>query len=137
MAATRSRHISLQIDYPAPAAYEFVANPANLPAWAAGVSAGIKQVGGDWVSDSPFGPVTVRFAEPNPFGVADHDVTVPGGESTHNPVRVLPDGAGCEVVFTLRERPGMTAAEFEADAAAITADLATLKRVLEERGTPR
>ena len=134
MAATESRHISERIDCPADAAYEFVANPANLPAWAAGVSTGIRQIGADWVSDSPFGPVTVRFAEPNPFGVADHDVTTTDGQTTHNPLRVLPDGAGCEVVFTLRDRPGMTAAEFEADAAAIAADLATLKRVLEARG---
>jgi hypothetical protein len=131
MAATQSRHISQQIDCPASRAYEFIADPANLPAWAAGVSAGIRRVGADWVSDSPFGPVTVHFAERNPFGVADHDVTVPGGETTHNPLRVLPDGEGCEVVFTLRDRRGMTSAEFEADAAAIAADLATLKRVLE------
>jgi hypothetical protein len=37
------------------------------------------------------------------------------------------------VVFTLRRQPTMTDAEFAADAAAITADLATLKRVVESR----
>jgi len=44
---------------------------------------------------------------------------------------VLADGDGAEVVFTLRRRPGMTDEEWAADAAAITADLSTLKRVLE------
>ena len=34
-------------------------------------------------------------------GVLDHDVTLPSGETVHNPMRVIPDGDGCEVVFTL------------------------------------
>jgi hypothetical protein len=44
---------------------------------------------------------------------------------------VLPDGARSEVVFTLRRAPGMDDEAFAADAAAVTADLATLKRVVE------
>jgi hypothetical protein len=36
------------------------------------------------------------------------------------------------VVFTVRRRPGVTDAEFEADAAAVAADLETLKRLLED-----
>ena len=40
---------------------------------------------------------------------------------------------GCEVVFTLRRQPGMSDDAFEADAIAITTDLATLKGILERR----
>lgn len=47
------------------------------------------------------------------------------------PVRVIADDSGSEVLFTLRRRPGMTDAEFEADADAVAADLARLKHVLE------
>jgi hypothetical protein len=36
------------------------------------------------------------------------------------------------VVFTLRRRPGMTDAEWAADTAAVTADLETLRQVLEQ-----
>jgi hypothetical protein len=36
-------------------------------------------------------------------------------------------------VFTLRRLPGMSDEEFERDAAAVTADLAALKTVLEKR----
>jgi hypothetical protein len=46
-------------------------------------------------------------------------------------MRAIVDGAGCEVVFTLRRSPGMTDAEFERDSALVTADLALLKKVLE------
>jgi hypothetical protein len=48
-------------------------------------------------------------------------------------MRVIPDDNGCEVVFTLRRRPGMSDAEFDADAGAVAADLARLKRNLEGR----
>ena len=59
----------------------------------------------------------------------DHVVRMPSGEAVYNPLRVIPGGVGearCEVVFTVRRRPGMTDAEFDADAAAVAADLATL-----------
>jgi hypothetical protein len=64
-------------------------------------------------------------------GVLDHDVTLPSGEIIHNPVRVITDGPGCEVVFTLRRLPGMSEEDFERDADAVAADLTKLKRVLE------
>ena len=46
-------------------------------------------------------------------------------------MRVVPDGEACEVVFALRRQEGMTCEEFERDAAAVAADLATLKHLLE------
>jgi hypothetical protein len=67
----------------------------------------------------------------NDFGVLDHDVTLPTGETVHNPVRVIGDGDGCEVVFTLRQRSDMTDEDFERDADAVARDLATLKALLE------
>ncbi|MEA2354392.1 MAG: hypothetical protein QOD61_521, partial [Solirubrobacteraceae bacterium] len=41
------------------------------------------------------------------------------------------DGPGCEVVFTVRRREGMTDADFARDAEAVAADLAALKRLLD------
>ena len=86
---------------------------------------------GRWSADSPLGRVAVAFAPPNDFGVLDHEVTLPSGEVVVNPLRAIPDGTACDVVFTLRRRPGVSAEEFELDAAAVTRDLQTLKRVLE------
>ena len=48
-------------------------------------------------------------------------------------MRVVADGQSCEVVFTVRRQPGMTDEEFDRDADAVRADLATLKRLLEAR----
>ncbi len=78
--------------------------------------------------------MTVEFAPPNTFGVLDHVVRLPSGEAVYNPLRVIPGGVGearCEVVFTVRRRAGMTDEEFDADAAAVAADLETLRTLLE------
>ena len=130
---TQSRHLSVSIDQPAATVYAYVRDPAHLPEWAAGLAAGIRRERGEWVADSPMGRVLVRFVPVNEYGVLDHDVVMPDGTTTTNPLRVLADGQGSEVVFTVRRRAGMSAEEFDADTAAVSADLATLKRVVESR----
>ena len=128
-----STHVATSIERAASDVYDFVVDPRNLPSWAAGLAQGtVEQVDGHWVAESPMGRVTVSFAPANPFGVADHEVTLPTGEVVANPVRVIPNGDGCDVVFTIHRRAGVTAEAFAADARAVTTDLATLRRILEE-----
>lgn len=128
---TDSRHISTSIERPASETYDYARNPANLPTWAAGLGGSVELVDGQWVAESPMGRVVVAFAPANDFGVLDHRVTLPSGQTVDNPMRVIADGDGCEVVFTVRRQPGMSDEEFDRDAEAVRADLATLKRVLE------
>ncbi|MGP4110464.1 SRPBCC family protein [Streptomyces sp. 4N509B] len=129
----RSRHISTHVDRPLQHVYDFAADPHNLTVWAAGLARSVEEgEDGRWLVDSPMGRAVVVFAPRNAFGVLDHAVTLPSGETVHNPMRVLPDGDGCEVVFTVRRRPGMSEEEFERDAAAVRADLDALRRVMEE-----
>lgn len=125
-------HISISINCHPQVVYQFASDGAKLTLWAAGLSqASIKMEGDHWICESPMGSVKVTFAAANDFGVMDHDVTLPTGLVSHNPFRVLKNGEGSEVVFTLYRRPEMTDAEFEADARQIATDLATLKRLLE------
>lgn len=128
-----SRHISAWINRSAADVYRFAADPSNLPQWAAGLAQGdLTKVGETWVAHSPMGEVTVEFTPANDFGVLDHVVTLPSGEPVFNPLRVVPAGDNwCEVVFTLRRRPGVSDDDFIKDTAAVTADLAALKRILE------
>ncbi|MFJ2674552.1 SRPBCC family protein [Streptomyces sp. NPDC087525] len=130
--ASASRHISTQIDRPLREVYDYASNPANLPEWAHGLGDSISKIDGQWTAESsPMGRVVVAFAQENEFGVLDHDVTLPSGETVYNPVRVIADGAGSEVVFTLRRRPEMSDEDFRRDADAVRADLSTLKRLME------
>lgn len=126
-----SVHLGVTIACPAADVYAFITDPTNLPRWAAGLGATVVYVDARWVADAPMGRVVVEFSPPNAYGVADHDVTLPDGEVVTNPLRVLPNGDGADVVFTLRRRLGMTGAEFEADAALVLADLERLKDAME------
>ena len=126
-----SRHIAISIDASPDAVIAVAGDPTRLPEWAAGLSSGIRRAGDRWITDSPMGPVDVSFVGPIPFGILDHDVTLPDGAVVHNPLRVVPNDSGSEVIFTLFQRPGMTAADVEADAEAVTADLVRLKAILE------
>jgi hypothetical protein len=132
MASTlECRHVTVSIDRPPGEVHAFVADPSNLPRWAKGLSGAIENVAGEWVADSPMGKVTVRFAPANALGVLDHDVVLPDGTTVRNPLRVVANGGGSELTFTLFRRPGMSEPEFAADAAAVERDLRELKRILE------
>ncbi|MCK8614703.1 SRPBCC family protein [Gordonia sp. C13] len=123
----RSRHLSTVIGASAEAVYEFVSDPGNLPKWAAGLaSSEVVRRGDDLVAESPMGTVTVRFVPRNTFGVVDHDVILPNGDTVHNPLRVLPHPEGAEVVFTLRQL-SMSDDEFDRDARMVEEDLARLR----------
>jgi uncharacterized protein YndB with AHSA1/START domain len=127
-----ARHISVSIDRPPAEVYAFASNPENLPQWAAGLSGGsIEQVDGEWISESPMGRVRIAFAKQNEYGVLDHDVTLPSGETFHNPMRVVPNDNGSELSFTLFHRASMSDEDFERDAATVHDDLLRLKGILE------
>ena len=126
------RHLSVSIARPPSVVYAFASNPANAPAWASGLAGAIEHVGSEWIAESPMGQVKIRFVEQNIFGVLDHDVTLPSGVTIHNPMRVLANGEGSEVVFSLFHLPGVTDAKFGEDATWVMKDLQALKRVMEQ-----
>ncbi|MCQ4629364.1 SRPBCC family protein [Shinella sp. CPCC 100929] len=117
--------------------YAFAAKPENMPLWASGLASGLTRDGEDWIADGgPIGNVRVRFAPPNDFGVVDHTVTLPNGLVVENALRIVPNGDGCEVMFTLLRQPDMDDAAFESDAAHVTRDLEALVKLMEQE-TPR
>ena len=126
-----AHHLSRTIESPPRDVIAFAGDPANLPRWAAGLSSGIRNEGGHWLAESPMGDIEVSFPGPVEAGVLDHDVALPDGTVVHNPLRVLRNDAGSEVVFTLFRRDGVTDVEFAEDAAAIEADLEALRAILE------
>lgn len=131
--ASTSKHISQVIDRTASDVYDYVSNPANLPEWARGLAGSVQQVDGQWTADSPMGRVVFAFVASNDYGVLDHEVTLPSGQTVYNPMRVIADGGSSEVVFTMRRQPDTSEEAFARDADAVSADLSALKRVLEEQ----
>jgi hypothetical protein len=125
-------HLTISVSRDPREVSAFAGDPANLPQWASGLSSGIRHERGRWLADSPMGDVEVVFVGPVAAGVLDHDVTLPDGTVAHNPLRVLRNDRGSEVVFTLYRREGVTEAEYAADAAAIESDLRSLRDLLEQ-----
>jgi Polyketide cyclase / dehydrase and lipid transport len=129
--SAESRHLSVRIDRPVDVVYAFASDPANLPSWAPGLGSSITRDDGNWFVETPEGRAQVTFAPRNEYGVLDHEVVTPSGETVYVPLRAIADGDGCEVVFTLRRAPGMTDEEFDRDTTLVYSDLSLLKEVLE------
>ncbi len=118
----------------APAAVAaFVADPRNLPQWASGLCRSVRQDGDGWVVETGEGEVGLRFTGPTDYGILDHVVTLRPDLQVAVPMRVVPNGDGSEVLFTLFRQPAMTETRLRQDIALVTADLQMLKRLLEAR----
>jgi hypothetical protein len=128
----RTHTVSVGIDVDPAAVYAWASDPANFPVWAPGFAKSIEQQGSRWIAQTTLGEVKIRFAAPNDFGVLDHDVELSSG-TVHNAVRVIPNGKGSEVLFTLIQLPGMTDEQFKVDMDTVRADLNKLRTVLEHR----
>ncbi|HEV8108666.1 MAG TPA: SRPBCC family protein [Burkholderiales bacterium] len=125
------RRVAVAIDRPAAEAYDFLSAPENFPKWASGLAASMRNVGDDWIADTPEGRAVVRFSERNAYGVLDHSVTLPRGITVYVPLRIVAKESGCELVLTLFRQPGMSDERFAADAQWVMRDLDAAKRLLE------
>jgi hypothetical protein len=128
-----SRYLSVAIARNADEAYEFLSVPDNFPKWASGLGA-LRRSGGEWVTETPDGPMQVRFSARNTFGVLDHWVTPASGETLYIPLRVIRNGDGCELVLTLFRQPGMSEEKFAADGEWVMRDLMAARAILEGSG---
>lgn len=133
----QSRTISVSIALPPRQVYAFASNPENLPQWAPAFCKSVGRMNGEWVVETPDGPMTIQFQKKNEFGILDHTVRLPSGVEIVNPMRVISNGAGSEVIFTLFRAPDMTEQKFAEDAKWVECDLHTLKRILESAGPQR
>ncbi len=111
--------------------YRFVSNLKNLPKWATTFCLSIRKAGRDWVARTPQGPMIIQIEKKNRLGVVDHVVIPAPGIEVFVPMRVIRNGQGSKVLFTLFQSPGMTAKDHARDLKMVRQDLATLKKVLE------
>jgi len=127
-----AKHLSVSIQRSVAEVYEFASDPKNLPQWAGGLSGSIKKIDEGWLAEAPMGTVKVKFAEINKFGVLDHEVTLASGIKFYNPMRILPNNDGSEVIFTLYRQGDMSDQQFADDAKSVRRDLNKLKSLIEK-----
>lgn len=135
-APTDAVTLSATLSTPPDEVYAYVIDPRNLPTWASGLAKSVEQRDGTWFVDSGDGEWTVEFAEHNGFRVADHLVTLPDGTKQLNPMRVVANGLGSEVLFTVFRGEVDTEDEWIALQATIQADLDALGPALERATHP-
>ena len=125
--------VSVSIERPLSAVYEFTSVPESFPTWASGLGSSLERTSeGEWVAETPEGRMTIRFSEPNRFGVLDHTVIPAPGVEIYVPLRAVANGdAGSEVLLTLFRQPSMSDEKFAADAKWVLSDLQKLKALLE------
>jgi hypothetical protein len=131
MQTAESKMISVSIQRGPQDVYDFMAPPASFACWASGLGKPLGNEGTVWRFEGESGPVKIRFTEPNAYGVLDHYVELPDGSEVYVPMRVVANGAGSEVMFTLFRMPGMNDEKFAADAQWVMRDLNRLKELLE------
>ena len=123
--------LHLSIARSAQAIYHFVADPQNLPRWAPGLCESVECNGSELIVHTPIGPARFRFAPVNTLGVLDHYVDLPNGQQVYVPLRVIANGEGSEMLFTLFRRPGLSDEDYACDRAAVLQDLQALKILME------
>jgi hypothetical protein len=128
----QAHNISISIERDFHEVYEFTSQPEKFPRWATGLATSIEREGDQWLTPSPDGPVRVRFTPRNELGVLDHHVTLPGGTEVYVPMRVVANGSGREVIFTLFRTPGMSDEVLARDIEWVRKDLGVLKELLED-----
>ena len=124
-------HISTSINRSPKDVYKFISDGSKLELWATGLGAHFERDGEQWRVQGPLGTVRVQMTAPNDFGVADQIVTLESGITVYNPIRVVPNGAGSTVTFTLMRLAGVSEQQFNDDAKWVEKDLAALKKLLE------
>ena len=128
----RAHTVSVGIAVDPKRVYAYASDPSNLPVWAPGFVKSIEKQAGTWIAQTTLGEVTVRFAPANDFGVVDHEIDLPTS-TFHNPMRIIPNGMGSEVLFTLIQLPEVSDEQFQRDMDTVRADLNKLRTVLEHR----
>ena len=124
-----ARTLTVSIGRPPGDVYDYVSDPTNMPYWSFFDS--VVESGGRWLARSSAGEVFVSFVPANEYGVLDHTVELAPDQEIRVPMRVIPNGEGSELIFTVIREVGGTDDEFEQDVSTVRKDLETLKNLLE------
>ena len=131
MSTMQATIVHVTIERPLETVYRIARDPKTMPDWATGLASGLIPEGDHYIVKAPFGTAHLRFAPDNPFGILDHWVTLDTGATTYNSMRVVENGSGTEVMFTLLRMPDMSDEDYSRDIAWVHDDLTRLKTLIE------
>ena len=122
------KNISVSINKSANKVYQFASNPENFPVWVEFIKSMTKVTENTWYAETDLGNPKIEIVPKNELGVIDHLVILPDSSTVNNPMRVMANGKGSELVFTLFWMPNRTKEEFNQDAKLVESDLKKLNK---------
>lgn len=135
----RSDTRAVTIDAPPDAVFAFVADPANLPAWAVGFCHAIRSdtAGDRWVVTTAHGEVPIRYVTDGRAGTIDFYLSVAAGSEVAAFSRVVPNGLGTDYIFTQFQSVGMPDEAFDTQVRALVEELQVLRGLMHARAACR
>jgi hypothetical protein len=131
----RTSIIHVAIARPMQKVYDYLADPANLLSWMPSLGTSLRRVSdNEWIADRTGWQLEspqLRFTPRNEYGVLDCHVTLADGATVTTPVRLVPNGEGCDFIYMLRQYSGQSDAQFASEEEWLRADFLTLKSMLE------
>lgn len=125
-----SKTITISIARDPKAVYDFISNPENFPKWAKTFCLSISRKERKWVIETKQGPMELKITEKNEFRIVDHSVRPEKGHEIYVPMRVVANGTGSEVIFTVFQQTDMSHDSFAKDISLVEQDLQSLKETL-------
>jgi len=92
--------------------FAWVADPENLAQWHSSFCRALRKTDGSYIAESPRGPVPVRFIRDDRSFVIDILTEVVEGIELTNAIRVLSNGEGSEMIWTLVKPDGVSESIF-------------------------
>jgi hypothetical protein len=128
---------TISIDAPASVVIDLITDPAEFPRWAAGFARGVQAEGDDWLVDTGDAEVRLHLRVSHELGTVDFLLAdaLPSREIGAFS-RVVPNGRGCEFIFTQFLAGDIGEPELQDQRAVVAIELQTV-RALAERATPR
>jgi hypothetical protein len=133
----RSDTQSISIDAPREAVLALVSDPTAFPRWASGFARAVRVDGPDWLVETGEGEVRLRVRVSPELGTVDYlaAAALPDAEVGAFS-RVVPNGHGCDYIFTRFFPDAMSDTELDDERAVVSVELQTV-RALCERGRMR
>jgi hypothetical protein len=123
----RSETRSIAIDAPPDTVHRFIADPINIPRWAPAFATAIRPSDEHWIATTERGEAEIIVASNRESRTLD---ILSAADRTRGAfARVISNGAGSEVLFTLFFEPGTPEPAVTAQMTVVDEELASIKRL--------
>lgn len=111
--------------------FDFLTNPENMARWASSLCQSVSKEGDQWLLQSKMGQLKLNIVSHPELGVIDYHISPPLPMKITAYTRIIPNGQGCEFLFTQFQIPFLPATIFEKQKASLKKELVTLKEIAE------